>query len=30
MEAEQVLALGLGAAPPWRLVSQHLESNHPV
>lgn len=26
MEAEQVLALGLGVAPPWRLVSQHLET----
>ncbi len=26
MEAEQVLVLGLGVAPPWRLVSQHLET----
>jgi transposase len=26
MEAEQVLALGLGVAPRWGLVSQHLES----
>ncbi|OYV89051.1 MAG: hypothetical protein B7Z57_13850 [Acidiphilium sp. 37-60-79] len=26
MEAEQVLALGLGVGPPWRLVSQHLET----
>jgi transposase len=26
MEAEQVLVLGLGVAPPWRLVSQNLET----
>lgn len=26
MDAEQVLALGLGVTPPWRLVSQHLET----
>lgn len=26
MDAERVLALGLGVMPPWRLVSQHLET----
>lgn len=26
MDAGQVLALGLGVTPPWRLVSQHLET----
>jgi len=26
MGATQVLALGLGVAPPWRLVSQHQET----
>lgn len=30
MDAGQVLALGLGVSPPWRLVSQHLETGkHP-
>jgi transposase len=30
MDAEQVLVLGLGITPPWRLVSQHLETGkHP-
>lgn len=26
MDAGEVLALGLGVTPPWRLVSQHLET----
>lgn len=26
MNAGEVLALGLGVSPPWRLVSQHLET----
>ena len=26
MDAGEVLALGLGVMPPWRLVSQHLET----
>lgn len=26
MDAGQVLSLGLGVAPPWRLVDQHLET----
>ncbi len=30
MDAGEVLALGLGVTPPWRLVSQHLETGtHP-
>ncbi|KDM66855.1 hypothetical protein ACIDI_48c00020 [Acidiphilium sp. JA12-A1] len=30
MDAEQVLALGLGVTPPWRLAGQHLETGkHP-
>jgi len=29
MDAGEVLALGLGVMPPWRLVSQHLETGKP-
>ena len=30
MEAERVLALGLGMTAPWRLTSQHLDTQkHP-
>ena len=27
MDAQDVLALGLGVTPPWRLVEQRLDTN---
>ncbi len=29
MDAQDVLALGLGVTPPWRLVEQRLDTNRP-
>ena len=28
MDTQDILALGLGVSPPWRLVNQHLDTEH--